>query len=139
MDILTFERIWEDVDFFEIEVVAQTEKIRAIARIYTTESSINELSLRLAKFPKNPDDRYIWKNGEKGDGSTPFVSLEFWCLDESGHIILEVYMEIDDGASLAKHNCCFYLKTEIGLLNNFGQSLILLNDVGIGTKITLNK
>jgi hypothetical protein len=65
-------------------------------------------------------------NGGKGDGGTPFVSLEFWCKDKLGHVIVEVYMEIDDGASYDKHNCCFFIKTETGLLNSFGKSLSLL-------------
>jgi len=113
MDMLTFERIWEDRDFFEIKIVAQTEIICASVRSYTTTSSINELASRLKTFPENFDDKYLWENGEKGDGSTPFVSLEFWCSDKFGNVTVEVYMEIDDGASYNKHNCCFFIKTEI--------------------------
>ncbi|MCL2400856.1 MAG: hypothetical protein FWC91_14075 [Defluviitaleaceae bacterium] len=138
MDILTIERVWEDTDFFEIEVIAQADIIRASIRSYTTDESINALASRLAEFPKYPNDRYIWINGEKGEGATPFVSLEFWCEDKSGHIITEIYMEIDDGASFDKHNCCFFIRTEIGLLNSFGKSLALLNERGLGTKISLN-
>lgn len=137
MAVLSIERIWEDVDFFEIEVIAQSEIISVSVRSYTTVALINELALRLATFPQKIDDRYIWENGSKGDDSTPYVSLEFWCEDKLGHIIIEVYMEIDDGASYNKHNCCFFVKTEPGLLNNFGKSLVLLNEQGIGKKITL--
>jgi hypothetical protein len=139
MDILSIERVWEDADFFEIEVMAQSDIIRASVRSYTTIASINELALRLTTFPQNHDDRYLWENGVKGDEYTPFVSLDFWCKDKHGRIIVEVYMELDDGASYNKHNCCFFIKTEIGLLNNFGKSLILLNKQGIGKKITLNQ
>ncbi|AFM01688.1 MULTISPECIES: hypothetical protein [Desulfitobacterium] len=135
--VLSIERIWEDVDFFEIEVIAQSEIISASVRSYTTVASINELALRLATFPQKIDDRYIWENGDKGDDSTPYVSLEFWCEDKLGHIVIEVYMELDDGASYNKHNCCFFVKTEAGLLNSFGKSLVLLNEQGIGQKITL--
>ena len=139
MDILSIERVWEDTDFFEIEVVAQSKLISAKVRSYTTEASINELAHKLADFPQNFDDKYIWENGAKGDDSTPFVSLEFWCEDKRGHIAIEVYMELDDGASYSKHNCCFFVKTEGGLLNSFGKSLALLNESGIGKKVTLNK
>jgi hypothetical protein len=137
MAVLSIERIWEDVDFFEIEVIARSEIISASVKSYTTVALINELALRLATFPQKIDDRYIWENGSKGDDSTPYVSLEFWCEDKLGHIIIEVYMEIDDGASYNKHNCCFFVKTEPGLLNSFGKSLVLLNEQGIGKKITL--
>ena len=137
MAVLSIERIWEDVDFFEIEVIARSETISASIKSYTTVALINELALRLATFPQKIDDRFIWENGSKGDDSTPYVSLEFWCEDKLGHIIIEVYMEIDDGASYNKHNCCFFVKTEPGLLNSFGKSLVLLNEQGIGKKITL--
>lgn len=137
MAVLSIERIWEDVDFFEIEVIARSEIISASVKSYTTVALINELALRLVTFPKKLDDRFIWENGSKGDDSTPYISLEFWCEDKLGHIIIEVYMEIDDGASYNKHNCCFFIKTEPGLLNSFGKSLVLLNEQGIGKKITL--
>ena len=137
MDILSIERVWEDVDYFEIEVMAKSELIYARVRSYTTVDKISELASRLETFPRSSDDRFIWENGGKGDGCTPFVSLEFWCKDKLGHIIVEVYMEIDDGASYDKHNCCFFIKTETGLLNSFGKSLTLLNEKGIGKKITL--
>ena len=137
MDILSIERVWEDVDFFEIEVVAQSTIISASTKSYTTEEAICNLASRLTTFPYDFDDRYIWENGDKGDGSTPFLSLGFWCEDKRGHVIIEVYMELDDGALYSKHNCCFFIKTEIGLLNSFGKSLYLLNKSGIGMKVAL--
>jgi len=137
MTVLSIERIWEDVDFFEIEIIAQSDLVRASVRSYTTTESINELASQLATFPKSLEDRYIWENSTKGDDSTPFVSLEFWCENKRGSIVIEVYMEIDDGASYDKHNCCFFIKTEPGLLNGFGQALSLVNERGIGRKVTL--
>jgi len=138
MDNLSIERVWEDADFFEVEIIAQSVLACASTKSYTTTESINELASKLAAFPQNLDDRYIWENGGKGDNCTPFVSLEFWCEDRLGHIVIEVYIEIDDGASYDKHNCCFYIKTEVGLLNRFGKSLVLLNERGLGEKVTLN-
>lgn len=138
MDNLSIERIWEDTDFFEIEAVAQSKIIRANMRSYTTANALNELASRLTTFPNNLTDRYVWENGVKGDESTPFLSLEFWCEDKRGNILIEVYMELDDGASYAKHNCCFFIRTEVGLLNSFGKSLYLLNESGIGKKAILN-
>lgn len=139
MDNITIERVWEDADFFEIEVSAQSELVRANVKSYTTVEAINELASRLVAFPKSHDDRYLWENGTKGDTSTPYVSLEFWCEDKLGHIVVEVYMELDDGASYSKHNCCFFVRTETGLLNHFGKVILSLNERGIGKKIALNQ
>lgn len=138
MGKISIEKVWEDSDFFEIEVSAKSEMISAKVRSYTTIASINELALRLESFPQTPDDRYLWENGTKGDNSTAFVSFEVWCENKLGNIIMEIYMEIDDGGSYDKHNCCFFIKTESGALNSFGRSLRLLNREGIGEKITLN-
>jgi hypothetical protein len=138
MDILSIERVWEDTDLFEIEIIAQSDLICAKVRNYITSTSINELALHLATFPKNLTDQYIWENGTRGDDSTPFLSLEFWCEDKLGHIVIEVYMELDDGASYSKHNCCFFIRTEISLLNRFGKSLISLSQSGIGKRRLLH-
>ena len=137
MDSLSIKRIWEDTDFFEIEVIAQSEFIRARIKSYTTEALISELASHLACFPKETNERYIWENGTKGDNSTPYISLELWCEDKLGHIIIEVYMEIDDGTSYDKHNCCYYIRTETERLNIFGRSLTMLNEKGIGKEIIL--
>jgi len=139
VDNISIKRVWEDLDLFEIEVIAQSELICSRVKSYTTEESINELASLMSSFPQKTDDRCIWENGVRGDNSTPFVSLEFWCEDKLGHVIVEVYMEINDGASYSKHNCCFFVKTEIGLLNSFGRSLPLLNQGGIGKEIKLHK
>lgn len=139
MEILSIERVWEDCNFFEIEVCARSELISAKVRSYTDKRSITELASHLQTFPKAYGDRYKWENGGKGSGSTPFVSLEFECADRLGHIVIEVYMEIDDGGNYDKHNCCFFIETDPGLLNDFGKSLLSLNREGIGRKAVLNR
>jgi len=137
MDTLTLKRVWEDVDFYQVEIAAETSHIRACTRSYITVTQIDELASRLSTFPQNSDDRYFWEASTKGNQSTPYASLEFWCEDKLGHIIIEVYMELDDGASYDKHNCCFYLRTESGLLNSFGKSLSLLNEMGTDIVVSL--
>ena len=139
MDSLSIKRVWEDSDFFEIEVMATSELIQARVKSYTTSESIKELSSRLANFPKTHDDKYLWENGTRGDASTPYVSLEFWCENKRGCVIIEVYMELTDGASFDKHNCCFFVKTEVGLLNKFGKSLNIIDMPGTGQRVVLNQ
>lgn len=78
-----------------------------------------------------------WGNGEKVGGYTPYLSLRFSCRDKLGHITIEVYMEIDDGGSPDKHNCCFYVDTEIGLLQKFGKDLERINTPVLEIKVSL--
>lgn len=139
MDNLIFERVWQDEGFFEIKVTAQSELVQATTCSYTNDNSITELSERLVAFPISNTDEYLWRNGKRGDGHTPCVELRFFCKDKVGHIGIEAYMEIDDGASFDVHHCCFYLSAEPGLLNRFGKSLLLLNTPTVGTKVEMVK
>lgn len=139
MDSIIIERIWEDDEFFEVKFSANSNVICAQVKSYTTKKSISNLIAGLESFIIKQDDRFFWENGEKGDLSTPYISLEAWNEDKCGHIIIEVYMELEDGAAYGKHNCCFYVKSELGLLNQFGKALHKLNEPGIGAKAVLNE
>ena len=139
MDTISFEKIWEDVDFFQIQISVKTENIQVRTKIYTDIESIKRLSQKISTFPQNSADKFVWGNGEGGDDSTSCVSLEFWCEDELGHILVEVYLELEDGIPYGKYNCRFLIKTEIGLLSSFGKSLPILNRQGVGQRVILNK
>lgn len=137
MDNISFERIWQDEDFFEIKVSVHSDLVSAVTKVYTTEKSILELSEKLQSNIVKSKFDYLWQNGKKGNKSTPYISLRFFNSDKLGHILIEVYMEIDDGGSLDKHNCCFYIKTELGILNEFTKKITKINNKTIGTKIQL--
>ena len=59
--------------------------------------------------------------------------------DRLGHILIEVYMELDDGGSYSTHNCCFYLNTEMGLLERFCNKLPKLKQEPLGIEVILNE
>lgn len=59
MNNLTFERVWQDDDFFQIKVTAQSELITASITSYTYDDYISKLSERLSDFPKDFEDVYI--------------------------------------------------------------------------------
>ena len=79
-----------------------------------------------------------WTNGERGNDSTTCASLRFLHKDRLGHILIEVYMELDDGGSYNTHNCCFYLNTETGLLEKFCKNLPKLKQKLRGVEVVLN-
>ena len=80
----------------------------------------------------------LWENGTIGDHSTACVSLRLLHKDKLGHILIEVFMELDDGGDYSSHNCCFYLNTEMGLLERFYKRLPMLKQNSLGSQITLN-
>lgn len=66
------------------------------------------------------------------------MSFRFFRKDTLGHIVIEVFMELDDGGNYTQHHCCFYVGTEVGLLLNFCESLKQLKKESAGYEIQLN-
>ena len=77
-----------------------------------------------------------WEQGKRGDLAIPYVSFSFARKDKLGHILIEIFMEIDDGGSFNTHNCCFYVHTETGLLDEFKKNLSILKRTQVGNQIS---
>lgn len=136
---ISFERVWQDNSFFQIKVCCASDIIAATTKTYTSSELINELYCKLKEFLNGKANEIIWKNGEKGDDSTACVSLKFSHKDKVGHVLIETYMELEDGGNFSKHNCCFYLETELGLLFEFNENLHEILEPKLGQKIVLGK
>lgn len=137
MDNLIFERVWEDAEFYKISIIAQSSCVQAYSRIYTTPELIKELADKLKFFPRTVEDRFVWENGEKGPYSAPCIILEFLCEDRSGHVGINVYLELEGNRPGDEQYCCFPMNAEPGYLNRFANALLRLNEPGIGAKAAL--
>ena len=123
-------------NFYEIKITAIADLIRASSQVYVCNKMIPKLAKSLMNFPKSINDEVFWRASKIGD--SPNASLRLFCRDKLGHVEIEVYMVIDDGASYDKHNCCFYVGTEAGLINRFGKALISFDKSDVGTTVSLN-
>lgn len=137
-DYIEIERIWQSDYYFQVKITCISESITVTNKIYTSNECIDELFSNLEDFLDGKVKECLWLNGEKGDGSTACVSFEFSHKDKLGHILVEVYIEIDDGGNYSNHNCCFYVNTEIGLLSDFKNDLWRIKEPRLGEKIALN-
>jgi hypothetical protein len=137
LDNLLFERIWQDKDFFELRITASSRVAKATVDCYAIDEDILDLSKGLSVFPKTVDDELFWSLSEKGEKYTPYFSMRVFCKDKYGHIRIEVYLEICDGGPLESHNTCFYIDTEAGLLNKFGEKVKCLIKPEVGTKVSI--
>lgn len=135
---IEIEKVWQDDEFFEAKITCSAKLISANTLVYLTDTSVDELLDTLRKFLDGNADDQFWESGTKGEGTTSCISFTFLRADLLGHVKIEVFMELDDGGSLSKHNCCFYLNTEQGLLNEFLNNLPKLKEKQIGTKVMLN-
>lgn len=122
-DYIEMQKLWYDNELAQIAVVCSSAVITASAKIYVTDDLIDDLIHKIMQFLNGQVVESCWANEEKGDYSATCVSLHFLHKDKLGHILIEVYMELDDGGDYSSHNCCFYLNTEIGLLESFCNKL----------------
>ena len=136
-DNIIFEKLWEDNDLMQIKVVCSSSVATIITKIYVSNSLIDELVYQIKHFLDGDIDEGLWANEYKGNSSTACVSLQFLKKDNLGHIVIEVFAELDDGGDFTKHNCCFFVNTEYGLLMNFCNRLIQLKDMPAGHEIQL--
>lgn len=136
-DNIIIEKIWQDKDFFEVSIKCSNNKISAITEIYLTNELIDELYEKIEFVLQFQKKNIKWESGMRGNGSTSCVEFDITMKDKSGHINIEVYMELNDGGCLEKHHCCFYVNTELGLLYEFNNHLMCLKDRVIGRKVSL--
>lgn len=111
-DYLSIQKIWQDTDFAEFEITGSSPVITAKTAVYMTDSLIDELFRQITRFLSGEVEECRWANKERGDNSTACLSLRFLRKDRLGHVLAEVYMELDDGGEFNDHNCCFYINTE---------------------------
>ena len=137
MDTITFKKIWEDERCFELEIAAQSECVGAKTTCYADAETISRLAACCSRFPCVGKAPCRWECGRRGDGTTPYVSLEIVHYDRSGHVRIEIFMELDDGGPLSRHTCCFFVQTELGALNRFGSRLSALVQRGVGQTAAL--
>ena len=137
-DNIIFSKIWEDDDIIELKVECSSSVATISSKIYVSDSLIDELICQIKQFLDGNIEEGLWANEDKGNDSTACLSLRFFSKDKLGHIVIEVFAELDDGGNFTEHNCCFYVRTEYGLLISFCESLAQLKKSPIGYEIQLN-
>ena len=137
-DNIIFKKIWEDNDLMELRVVCSSPVAATISEIYVSNFLIDELAGQIKQFLQGTREEGLWANEDRGNDSTACVSLRFFRKDKLGHIMVEVFAELDDGGDYGKHNCCFFVHTEYGLLMEFCSKLAKLQTNPVGYEIQLN-
>ena len=139
MDNIIFRKTWEDCDLIELKVVCSSSVATITSQIYVSDHLIDELICQIKQFLEGKIKQGLWANEERGNDSAACVSLRFFKKDNLGHIIVEVFAELDDGGNYTEHNCCFFVSTEHGLLMNFCEGLSCLKNYPTGYEIQLNR
>lgn len=114
---------WEDDGLLELKVEAISEYVSINQLCYIQDTDLAENGIKIKEFSHSFDIPCYVEFGKKVGNYTPAFSLEFFPSGKNGKIKIEVDMEIADNEE-RKHRCCFYVNSEIGLVEQFGVALI---------------
>lgn len=122
MDNIIIEKIWEDSNLIELQVTAQSEYVQANQSCYVEDEALVKIADKIDTYMKNYDIECYLEFGNKTGNFTPAFSLTILPSQNSGHVKVEVDMEIADNDTRA-HRCCFYVNCELGQIERFGKLL----------------
>ena len=137
-DNITIEKIWQEDDLIELNIKCSAECIIANQTCYIQASDLKDICEQITKCVRQSQQNCYVEFGKKEGNYTPAFSMDISEINASGNVKIEVDMEIADN-DIRKHRCCFYVESELGLLEKFGLKLKKLIEGNIGNQVTLNK
>ncbi len=136
MDNIIFKKIWQDDNLIELKISASCEFVSAYQSCYIQDKRLAEIAEKICNFAENYNESCYLEFGQKEGNYTPAFSMCMLPADMSGHVRIEVDMEIADNDTRS-HRCCFYVKSELGLIEQLGITLkdLILEQVGNETSL----
>lgn len=137
MDNLSFEKIWEDLDFYEIKVEANNDDVKVHTRLFVNKSDIVLLSGYIKNIVNLPNDSFYWEIGDTDLSVESFLSIKKIKNDQFGHFWLEINIGFQNDCNI-DYYCKFPILTELGLLLSFSEKILSLNQNKNYIKCNLN-
>lgn len=137
MENIFFKKIWQDGNLIELKISANSEYVSAYQSCYVQDTLLEKISEEIKNYVDNYNNACYLEFGQKKGNYTPAFSMCILPSETSGHMKIEVDIEIADNDTRS-HRCCFYVKSELGLVERLGQSLKSLITAPCGKEINLN-
>ena len=134
MDNISVLKIYEEYDFFEVEIRAENEYIKVTQTCYIGIDEIENNIKIINDYLEASNSKCYIEFGCIEGNSSPAFSMTFLPLDSHGHIKIEMDMEIVDNTERI-HRAKFYVNTELGRLYCFKDKL---QNIEFGEEINLN-
>lgn len=93
MDALKFERIWEDVDFYEIVISVKGTDINVRMPTYINDGMIIELSKAMNDVGCGKLDEYTWECGKDIENVTSYALMRVYRLNKVGKIAIDFILD----------------------------------------------
>ncbi len=137
MDNITFEKIWQDENLIELKIAANSEFVSAYQSCYIQDKELEKIADKIRYFAENYSETCYLEFGKKEGNYTPAFSMSILPADLSGHVKIEIDIEIADNDTRS-HRCCFYVKSESGIIEQLGISLKNLIRERDGSEVSLS-
>ena len=125
MNNLMFEKIWEDeslADLMELKITGISEYVQIYQECYIGKEALKKIGKEISEYTYNYSSECYVEFGGKEGNFTPAFSMRVLPAASSGHMKIEVDFEIADNDE-RKHRACFYIRSELGLLERLGNAL----------------
>lgn len=117
---LELRKIWEEGDFFEINMLARSPFCQVNINFYTTNEELEGLKRGLAALTN--EEEFVWTSGADTDNVTHYIYFRFFICSKRGHVAIEILTD-NKLSSLYNARTNFYVITEIGSLDDFTNQL----------------
>lgn len=121
-DNLIFEKIYQDDTLIELKISATSEYVSAYQNCYIQDTDLKDIAEKICNYVDNYRAVCYLEFGHKEGSYTPAFSMKLLPADVHGHVKIEVDVEIDDNDTRS-HRCCFYVNSELGLVEQMGKTL----------------
>lgn len=116
-------KIWEDIDFFEVNLKLIGNDSTIDLDIYLDNASLYELREGIINFAEQLGNyEYTWITGHETENTTHFLSLRFFLVERRGIVGIEVKIDnkMEPPYSMRSN---FYLLTEINQIDDLVKQL----------------
>lgn len=136
IDNIIFEKVWEDETFIEMKITAISKFSTSYQTCYVNESEIKQMINKIKHYLIDSTKSVSINFGEKAGNYTPAFSMKLMSADKRGHLKMEVDIEIED-IDDRSHRCKYFVESELGAIERFGQKASNFYQSQIGTSISM--
>jgi len=133
---IILKKVWEDDTMIEVEITAISKHVTSYQLCYVNEMEMQEMVTKIERYIKDFTKEAYIQFGEKEGNYPPAFSMKLLNANSCGHIKIEVDIEIDD-VDDRSHRCKYFVKSELGAIERFGERTLTLYKSEIGTSISM--
>lgn len=93
MNALVIERIWEDVDFYEISITVNGVDVNVMMLTYINDEMIMELSDAMNEVGTGKLQEYFWECGQDIENVTSYAAMKIYRFNRVGKIAIDVILD----------------------------------------------